>query len=223
MLWDKPLKNFLFPAVNVLIALLMAAVLLACAKSVIQTFPVAHMSALRTLKPVPMDYFWKIGMENAPIDKARISYYKDYYKNFLQVYPMLQDVNGILGCCYYYLGNESKAARYFKKAVEMDPLYSWNYYDLAVLDIRQDRYRQAASLLEKMLGLDPSKSIQKMFSYVYYPLLEPGGKQMFKKSVAHLKMSYMMGLELLGLIHQIPDKPEAGRVLKEMDLQIYAF
>ncbi|MDE2027721.1 MAG: hypothetical protein KGK03_07610 [Candidatus Omnitrophica bacterium] len=225
MLSAKPLKTFLFPLLNILLGILMLCVFFTYGRNVVRTFKLARMSAVGRLMPSSMDYFWKLNIGHAPIDKPKIRYYADFYENMLKAYPALTDAYGILGCCYHYLGDDAKASDYLDKAIFYDPLYSWNYYNLAVLDIRRSRYQEAADLLQRMLHLDPTKSLERLYAsqYVYDALLKAGGKGMVPATVEHLKTSYMAAMELVRLINQSASDKQALAVIKKMDLELYAF
>ena len=68
----KPYKVFLFPIVNIILGIVLLRIFFIAGQSIAQTFPVANMSALNTLRPQPMDYFWELNIHHVPIDKSQI-------------------------------------------------------------------------------------------------------------------------------------------------------
>jgi len=225
MFFKKPLRNFLFPAANLLLSFFLLRAFFIAGQNVVQTFPIAHMSALNYLKPHLMDYFWELNIHNAPMNKSRVRYYADYYEHLLQVFPCLWDTYGILGYCYHFLGDDAKAIDYLKKAILYDPLYTWNYYNLAAIYISQTRYQDALHLIQRLQQLDPQKSLQRAFEsqFVYAPLLDAGGKDSVYEAAKHLKSSYILSLDLVQLLNQIPYNRQAEGIIKKTDLNLYAF
>lgn len=213
------------PVTNILIGLCLITGFYAAGRSIVETYPVARVASLTNFAPASWDYFWKLNIQNAPMDKKRVLYYTDYYEHLLAVYPSLRDAYGVLGCCYHYLGDDNKAVLYLKKAIAFNPSFSWNYYNLAVLYIYQSRYREAGPLLLQLLQVEPQKSLQMMFAspYVYAPLLAAGGKDALAGAARHLNLSYKVSYDLLQFISPLADRDKAGAVLKKMQLELYVF
>lgn len=193
---------------------------------VFHTLAFAKISALNYLQPQPFDYFWNLNMEHAPLDKKQMRYYADYYEDLLKTFPSLREANGILGYCYHYLGDDAKAEVYFKKAIQFEPEYTWNYYNLASIYILQSRYQEAIVLLQKLQVLDPQKSLKMIFAsqYVYSPLLGVVSQdETIGRTAKHLKLSYKVSYDLIQLLNQIPTSPEMEGVIRKMKMELYAF
>jgi len=215
----------LFPAANILLALFLLTAFFAAARNVIQTFFVAHMSALSNLAPQPRDYLWQLNNRQVAVDKKKIRYYADYYENLLQVFPSLKEINGLLGYCYHYMGDDQKAVEYLNKGISYDPQFSWNYYDLAMIYVQESRYQEALLLLQKLHTTSPKDTITRIYTsrMVYLPLVEAGGKDGLLITVDHIKQSYQDSRILIQLLDQTGRNDQIKTLLKQIKLELYAF
>jgi tetratricopeptide (TPR) repeat protein len=225
MLFKKPLKTFLFPAANILLFIFLLTAFFMAGQNVLEVFPAAPMAALNYLQPQPLDYLWELNNYEAPMDINKIRYYKDYFEHLIQVFPSLRDAYGLIGYCYHYLGDDTQAIDDLQKAIAANPIYTWNYYNLALIYIDQYRYREASSLLEKLQLLDAQKSIKRMFAskYVYEPLLGNNDQDALAPVVQHLKISYRVSFVLANALDQMPVREDARAAVKRMKLELHAF
>jgi len=221
MFFKKPLKNFLFLAVNIVIGLSLIAAFTLSARHIMRTVHMARFVGLGPLKPEPMDYFFQIDLHHAALDKNKVRYYADYYENLLQVFPTMIDAYGILGYCYHYLGDDLKAKEFFKKAVEGGSNYFWFTYDLAVLYIIDRDYHAGMELLRKALQIDPQVSLKSLTSQTINPLLP----QPFPVNdiAAHLGQGYKQSSILYNLLNLSQSQSRAADIIKKLELDIYVF
>ena len=225
MILKKPLKTFLFPAANIILSLFLFGVFFTAGQSIVRTFYPANISSLANLSPNPINYFWDLNIYNAPLNKSRVRYYADYFEHLLKVFPSVRDAYGVLGYCYHFLGDDTKAIDYLKKAIEYNPLYIWNYYNLAAIYMHQYRYQETAILLEKIQFLYPQASLQRMLEspYVYDRLIAPGGKGAIDAVSRHMSLCYRVSLDLVQLLVQAPNNIGIQKALKKVNLELYAF
>ncbi len=222
---QKSLKDRLSPLVNIPISVFLIAVFCLAAQNVIETFPVAQMTALNYLKPYPIDYFWQLNIHQAPLDKNKVRYYADYYEHLLDTFPSLRDAYGLLGYCYHYLGDDPKAIKFLKTAIQYDPDYFWNYYNLAIIYIRGAHYRQASDLLQGAVKVDPVKSLKSLFSsqFVYLPLLGEDPSKALAQDSQHLKKTYEMSFILIRILNQAQYRNQLPVLMDRLHLEPYAF
>src|SRR5689334_11657915 len=109
MSYKKPLKLSLFQIANILLSLSLIIFFIVQAYGIVKTFPTAQMSGLVRLRPTPMNYFWDLNVSNVSVNQDQIHYYTYYYEELHKLLPNVTDVYGILGYCYHYLGDDSKA------------------------------------------------------------------------------------------------------------------
>lgn len=219
------LKSFLFPTVNILVALSLLSAFFIAGQNIIQTFTVASMAALNNLRPQPIDYFWELNTHRATLDKNKIRYYADYYEHLLQVFPNLWDVYGILGYCYHYLNDDPRAIKFLEIAVKNYPDYFWNYYNLAAIYINESRYQEASGVLRKALSLPPMGSLKSMLAskFVYLPLLGPIEKKALEDTEKHLYEMYRSTFVLAQILNQAEGREEIREMMKKLKLELYAF
>jgi len=226
MFSSKLSKFFLSPVTNIIIAFFLLWAFLIATKSIMQTITVAEISALANLAPQPMDYFWELNTNHAELDRNKIRYYADYYEQLHKVFPSLWEVNGILGYCYHYLNDDSKAVQYLTAAIQYNPGFFWNYYNLAVIYTHESRYNEAADILQKGLKENPVFTLRELLvgsKTVYLPLLGPDLREVYVDVSDHLKKTYQMGFVLIRLLNQAQGSEEIQEKLREIDLSLYAF
>ena len=221
----KPLKLFLIPAVNVLVAIFLLSVFFTIGRNTVQTFTVANMSALNYLKPYPIDYLWQLNIHQAPINRNKVRYYADYDEHLLKIFPRLGDAAGVLGYCYHSLNDDANAIKFFKIAIQNYPDYFWNYYDLGLIYINEARYEEASDILQKALKVDPLASFKSLLSspMVYLPLIEGHEKMAMTEISWHLREAYQSCFILVGLLNQPEHRKEIPEIMKKFHPEIYAF
>jgi tetratricopeptide (TPR) repeat protein len=225
MFLKKSLKTILFPAANILVTIFLLSIFIFAIRNVVQTFPVASMTALNNLQPKQMDYFWQLNIHQAAVDKNKIRCFTDYYEHLLQVFPSLWDAYGLLGYCYHYLNDDPKAIKFLKIAIQNYPGYFWNYYNLAAIYINEYRYQEAYGLLGTALNLPLETSLKKLFAsqWVYQPLLGSDEKEVLVATAQHLKDMYKSNLVLMQVLSQTGKSKEIREVMKKIKLDLYAF
>jgi len=213
-------------AINILVAIFLLSLFFIAGQNVVQTFTVANTAALNNLKPEPMDYFWELNIHHAALDRNKIRTYADYYEHLLQVYPFLWDAYGVVGYCYHYLNDDPKAIKFLKIAIQHDPEYFWNYYNLAIIYFNESRYQDTASLLQEAFKISPKVSFYRMFKseYVYVPLLSgPNEKIVFEDAATHLREVYQSSVVLMQILNQSKNSQEQQEALGRLNPVLYAF
>ena len=225
MFYKRTLKTFLFPAVNILLGIFLLGAFFTASLNVVETIPVAQMSALRYLTPQPIDYLWKFNYDQAPLDINMFRSYRDYFKYMIKVFPSLRDAYGMLGYCYHYLGDDVTAIDYFKKAIIYNPNYSWDYYDLAIIYFNESRYNEGFDLLTRMQRVDPQNSLRIMFTSqsVDLPIIGSTSKEVLKASTQHLQSSYAISSFLLNGLDHATSRDSIEKIITDMKLKVYAF
>ena len=223
--FKKLLKDLVFPGANILVGILLTGIFIFAGRNISQTFAVANMTALNYLRPYPIGYLWDLNIHHAQLDKNKIRCFADYYEHLLQAFPSLRDAYGILGYCYHYLNDDPKAINFLKTAIQNDPDYFWNYYNLAVIYINESRYQEATDLLQRALQVNPMTSFKRMAmsSWVYAPLLGSDQKEIVVRSLQHLNETYRLIFIIEQILKHIQDKKEAQEMMKRFHLEIYAF
>lgn len=97
---------------------------------------------------MPLNYFHALTRGEAPVDEAKLRRYVRYYRTVLEVLPDDDAARGMLGYCYYYLGDKDRAIRHLEMAVSDNKYYFWFDYTLALLYYQKGEYARAAELLQ---------------------------------------------------------------------------
>lgn len=83
--------------------------------------------------------------------KSFLVYYKtvcDFVKND----PEESAPCSMVGYAYYYLGNEKKAAQYYRRSCQLNDRFFWFYFNLGVIYYNQERYAEAADVFAQALN-----------------------------------------------------------------------
>jgi tetratricopeptide (TPR) repeat protein len=225
MRYKNPLRNFLFPAVNIGISLSLLTLFFVIAKDVIHTLPWADRSSLNdiNLKPNPMDYIWKLNFKQAPLDTNKIRLYVDYYEHYLEVSSSLDDIFGILGYCYCHLGKKEKAAELLKEAIKRNPYYFWYYYNLALLYITEHQYKEAETLLEQVSQFTSTGTLLTLReSKIYFALIENQEDSLHVLS-NHFEHGHKRSISLMYVLHQAIQEGSEETIFKDFKPEFYAF
>lgn len=75
-------------------------------------------------------------------------------------YPNSSLLQQLLGVAQFKKGLNDEARQAFRRAIELDPSLPQNYYNLALVDLSQQKYDGAAASLEKFLRFDPSDAAE---------------------------------------------------------------
>lgn len=70
-------------------------------------------------------------------------------------YPQSSRIQQLLGVVLFKKGDNQGARVAFRHAIEYDPTIPQNYFDLALVDLAENRYADASKSLESYLHLDP--------------------------------------------------------------------
>lgn len=101
-------------------------------------------------------------------------------------YPESSQMRELLGVVLFKKGANEEARIEFRRAIELDPSVPENYFNLALVDLSEKRYAQAAASLEKHLGLDPHNAYAHLLlgrAYHNLDLTAPAIEQ-FRKAIA---------------------------------------
>ena len=94
--------------------------------------------------------------------------YIRYYHLVDEIIPNRDDVQSMLGFCYYYAGNLKKAIKFYRKAISLNPNYFYNYYNLGLIYYQQDDQKNAQMFFVKALQCDPKETIGSMVASKIY-------------------------------------------------------
>lgn len=86
------------------------------------------------------------GRLNAALEKAQIA---------VGQYPQSSHLQQLLGVVLFKRGKNEEARTAFRHAIEYDPTVPENYFDLAMVDLAENRFPEAAHRLESYLQIDP--------------------------------------------------------------------
>lgn len=91
------------------------------------------------------------------IDSGQIDLAIDGAHQSLKRYPDSSPLNQVLATAYYKKGMKSEAAEAFRRAIQLDPSVSMNYFRLALVELSM-RDPRATKDLEKFVSLDPNNA-----------------------------------------------------------------
>lgn len=89
------------------------------------------------------DYLFKFAQGEEQLDRKKIEQYKDYYKIITQFRPDLPESYGLLGFCYYHLGEHKKAVENYKRAIAGNSGFINYYYNLGVISLLKGHFKEA--------------------------------------------------------------------------------
>lgn len=108
---------------------------------------------------MPIKYLVQHADYVVPFDREKFDAYLRYFNYVEQYVPNASEAYGMLGYCYYQIGQKHKAKHYASLAVQSYPEFFWFPYNLAVIYFNEGDYKKVIPLLEKATNLDPKIAI----------------------------------------------------------------
>ncbi len=130
-------------------------------------------------------------------DPQEFRKYVIYYRKVTEYFPQLADAHGILGFCYFQLGEKEKAIVSLKKARELNPNFFWHSFNLGVVLWKGKRYPEAIEILKKASTLPPALTIKLLYSSKVYQQILEGGKISQEEIEQNLKEGYRVCFSLV--------------------------
>ncbi len=120
----------------------------------------AQLIELQMKQPV-FDHLIKFIFE---ADRSKPEYLNDYlayYRRIIEFFPETSDAYGVLGYCYFYLGDFEKSREAFFQARNLNKKYFWYSYDLGMVNFKLNNVDEAQFYLKEayvlgMNGVDES-------------------------------------------------------------------
>lgn len=138
-------------------------------------------NTLNTALPQSFDYFIKFTNGEESFDNKNFEPYFLYYKKLVEVFPQRADSHGMVGYCYYYKGQESRAIKAFHRAIEINPYFLPFHYNLGIIYFRHGQYREAMEAFQK--SLEPDIAFNLKFIAYAYKIYQPFLKGMTPSEV----------------------------------------
>ncbi|MBU0469336.1 MAG: tetratricopeptide repeat protein [Candidatus Omnitrophica bacterium] len=150
--------------------------------------------------PDSYNYLSHVIEEGTKPDKASLGAYRAYYEKASDFYPHIAEVQAMLGFCYYYEGKKKEALDHYIKAIELEPNYFWNNYNLAVLYLQNKDQQKAIEYLTKAVSLNIDYSMKVTLTSSVYRSIWSQMKDPKKRVIDGLRSGYSKAFYMLGLL-----------------------
>ncbi len=129
---------------------------------------------LNFMMPQSYDFLLEVEKMSRPPDKQTLEKYAQFYTQIVRVLPRRADAYGMLGFCYYHLGDYQSAIKAFEKAHEIQPDYFWFSYNLGVLYFNLHQEQKALEYFKMAITYDLNISFNYVLNSkeVYMPILK---------------------------------------------------
>ncbi len=118
------------------------------------------------------DYMFDFEKDRHHVDIAKLKEFERYYKKVTELMPKMADAEGMLGFCYFYGGEQQKAARAYERAIKIHPQCFSFHYNLGYIELKQRHYPQAFNHFKNSIQVEPIDNIKFIIgSRIYLPLL----------------------------------------------------
>ncbi|VAX37652.1 hypothetical protein MNBD_UNCLBAC01-1652 [hydrothermal vent metagenome] len=160
------------------------------------------------------------------VNKEKLQDYVFYYQKVAEYIPNRADAYGLLGYCYYHLGQKQKAISAYEHAIKINPQFFWFHYNLSMIYFKDGEYQQAYEILKKTIKTKP----QAVMAYIqwskriYLPIVlkkVEGGEYSVEQE---LKGAYQQCYKLLAMLQQyFFNRPEFKDIFDKMDIDLALF
>lgn len=123
--------------------------------------------------------------------------YLGYFKTASKILPQLGAARGMMGYCYYHMGNLPEAARQYERAVNLNPQFFWWHYNLGIIYAQQGKYAEAESAMKKAFECSPSDSIMYINSAKIYRELNKHADELKYNTEEGLRKGYRSVSQIL--------------------------
>lgn len=133
-----------------------------------------NLRQLNFMMPTNYDYLLDLEKKHQPADREKIRGYIEFYLKVIEVLPERADAYGMLGFCYYYLGDFESAVKAYQEALRLKPEEFWFSYNLGAIYYNLKAYSQARVYFNKSTSYD----LNQTYSYIlnsreiYMPILK---------------------------------------------------
>lgn len=165
------------------------------------------MGSLNSLIPNSFDYLVNLSAQEE-VDANKVREYVRYYNQVVDFIPKQAGAYGILGFCYYYLGEYEKAFYAYQKAIALNPAFFWFHYNLGLIYFNTGQYAEAVKAFQKATQTRADFTLMTMSSskvYIQLRLLVEGFED---AALPNLQQAYQNSFKLLILsYYQLNDFP----------------
>lgn len=159
----------------------------------------ARMKALDRVRPDKFDYLLLLE-KGTRVDEKKLEEYTFFYEKNVEYLPNAADRYGMLGFCYYHLGQHEKALEIYKEASLLTNIFFGFHYNMGVIYFKQGDYSNAAKALEMLTRASMAKNIELvMSSRALRPFLA-GKTGTANDVVERLRTTFTNGYKLLVII-----------------------
>lgn len=128
---------------------------------------------LRTINLLmPANYKELMAFLNSPEgrDPQALSSYALYFRALAQKLPapLSADAHAMLGFCHYHQHKTAEALSSYMTSLEINPIFLWTYFNLALIHFRDGNYEQSVALVERMMSMNPELSLRVITSSKIY-------------------------------------------------------
>lgn len=131
---------------------------------------------LNRIRPLNFNYLVDTWEEHRPFDPAKLKDYIYYYTQVTKAVEGRADAYGLLGFCYYKIGETQKSIEAYQESIRINPEFYWAYHNLAVIYFKAQQYEKASEIITKGLRLDVEKTMLSIYNspQIYLPLVVRG-------------------------------------------------
>jgi len=137
--------------------------------------------------------------------------YIKFYKRVIKYFPNRADAHGMLGFCYYHMGDKGQALIYYRKAAELEPSIFWFHYNLGVIFFQKGFIDYARRFFYRALQTDPVNTLDYIrSSRVVFGSLAKSSPDYGATGGPRLKAAYQKANQLMNYKGDVPGKETAA-------------
>jgi len=189
---------------------------------------VVRKSSIKSLNDYIPSFDYLVSFMNNPskkFDEDKITGYGGYflyYKKVAEFMPSNANIQGMLGFCYYHLGEYKKSLSYYKKAIDLNPYYFWFKYNAGIISLKTENYEEARKFLQQALIANKDITLKVITMSRTYRQIIAGSTNIITFSPEkRLEKGYKRCLLLLSIINKNLNNNEQIPTIS--DLNIYVF
>jgi len=147
---------------------------------------------LNDMMPESYTHLIDVSYGIVPLDQEQWQKYSNYYEKVVQFNPDMTEAYGVLGFCYYQLGDYERTIVAYKKAISLNKYFFWFPYNLGIIYLKTGQYNQARESFKAAMATRPEHALLFIQSskWIYPPIIGALVKNFRVSITEQLKMAY---------------------------------
>lgn len=123
------------------------------------------------------DYLIKFDKDRRTFDLRKMQEFERYYQKVVEFMPLLPEAHAMLGFCYFYNGESTKAEKAYESAIRLYPKVFNFHYNLGIIALKKDDQVKVLKHFKNSVEIPPLENISFIVATRMYQPFLPFARQ----------------------------------------------